>query len=144
MKKLIIAAVVLAAVALVQAEAAWVAAKKNETGVYERETRKTFDSPLFTVGTDDRLQVLERGKNCLKVKTPDGETGWVEKRLVKTVSSRGFVFENAQVMGYLDDPTPVFILDGLDPGEDPISLDRSFKDALTENVDRETVCRQVK
>jgi hypothetical protein len=51
------------------------------------------------------------------------------------------VFEGADVIGYLDNPTPVFIMDIDDPNADPITLDRSFKDALKVNVDRETMER---
>ena len=58
--------------------------------------------------------------------------------------SKTFVFDNAEVIGYLDNPTPVYIIDIDDPNADPINLDRSFKDALRENVDKETVERQVK
>jgi len=54
------------------------------------------------------------------------------------------VFDNAEVIGYLDNPTPVYIIDSDDPNADPINLDRSFKDALRENVDKETVERQAK
>jgi hypothetical protein len=79
-----------------------------------------------------------------KVRTPDGTVGWVEKQLVvATGKSKTFIFEGADVFGYLDNPTPVYIIDADDPNANPISLDRSFSDALRENVDRETVERQV-
>jgi hypothetical protein len=69
----------------------------------------------------------------------------VEKRLVITIGkSKTFVFDNAEVMGYLDAPTPVYIIDSDDPNAERIYLDRSFKDALRDNVDKETIERQVK
>jgi hypothetical protein len=54
------------------------------------------------------------------------------------------VFDNADVIGYLDNPTPVYIIDAEDPNSDPINLTRSFKDALRVNVDQETIERQTK
>ena len=79
------------------------------------------------------------------MQTASGETGWIEKRLVVTTSkSKTFVFDDAEVIGYLDNPTPVYIIDADNPNADPIKLDRSFADALRENVDKETVERQVK
>jgi hypothetical protein len=54
------------------------------------------------------------------------------------------VFDDAEVIGYLDNPTPVYIIDADNPNADPIKLDRSFADALRENVDRETIERQTK
>jgi hypothetical protein len=55
--------------------------------------------------------------------------------------SRSFAFESAEVIGYLDSPTPVYIIDMDDPSSDQLSLDRSFKSALKENADKETMER---
>jgi tetratricopeptide (TPR) repeat protein len=44
--------------------------------------------------------------------------------------SRAFAFESAEVIGYLDNPTPVFIMDMNDPDADLITLDRSFSDNI--------------
>ncbi len=143
MKKMIVAVSVLAAVASVLADITYVVATGNKAGIYEREIRKVYDTPLFTVGTVDRLLVLETGKNCYKIKRSSGETGWIEKRLVKKIPWRGFVFEGMEVMGYPENPTPVVIIGKDDSPEEMIVLNRSFRDALKENIDRETVYRQV-
>ena len=118
---------------------------KEGVGVYKNEIREVYEEPVFTVGTQDRLLIVETKARHYKVKSSKGELGWVEKRLVATTGkSKTFVFDNAEVVGYLDNPTPVYIMDTDDPNADPINLDRSFKDALRENVDKETVERQVK
>jgi len=118
---------------------------KDGTGVYKNEIREVYEEPLFTVGTQDRLQIIDSKARHHKVKSSSGQVGWIEKRLVVAVGkSKTFVFDNAEVIGYLDNPTPVYIIDIDDPNADPINLDRSFKDALRENVDKETVERQVK
>lgn len=114
-------------------------------GVYKNQIRQLYEQPVFTVGTSDRLQVLDTKGDFYKIKASNGEIGWVEKKVcVSTGKSKTFVFDNAEVVGYLDNPTPVYIMDTDDPNADPINLDRSFKDALRENVDKETVERQVK
>jgi len=121
---------------------------KDGVGIYKNEIRQLYEEPIMTVGTADRLTVMEKKRDAYKIKTPDGQVGWVEKKLVNLIgggkSSKTFVFDNAEVVGYLDNPTPVYIIDTDDPNADPISLDRSFKDALRENVDKETIERQVK
>ncbi len=119
---------------------------KDGVGVYKNETRQLYEEPMLTVGTSDRLQVIDSKRDMHKVKTSDGTIGWVEKKEVSMLSgkSKTFVFDNAEVVGYLDNPTPVYIIDTDDPNADPISLDRSFKDALRENIDKETVERQTK
>lgn len=117
---------------------------KDGLGVYKNEIREVYEEPIFTANAADRLLVLQEKGRAYKVQSPSGE-GWVEKRMVVTVGkSKTFVFDNAEVVGYLDNPTPVYIIDTDDPNADPINLDRSFKDALRENVDKETVEREVK
>jgi hypothetical protein len=123
----------------------YVQAKQGSVGVYKNQTREMYEEPIFKVSTSDRLQVLGSKGDFYQVKGPDGQKGWVEKRLVITIGkSKTFVFDNAEVMGYLDAPTPVYIIDSDDPNAERIYLDRSFKDALRDNVDKETIERQVK
>jgi len=142
-KKLILIFTV-AAASLVFAEKI-VVPKQDGVGIYKNEVRGVYEEPILKVGTNDRLEVLKKKGRSYEVRTPDGQTGWVEERLVASAGkSRTFVFDNADVIGYLDNPTPVYIIDTDDPNADPINLDRSFKDALRENVDKETVERQIK
>jgi hypothetical protein len=123
----------------------YVTPTKEDVGVFKNEVRELYEKPAFMVGSNDRLLVLETGKQSYKVQKNDGGTGWVEKRLVVTTGkSKSFVFDDAEVIGYLDNPTPVYIIDADNPNADPIKLDRSFADALRENVDRETIERQTK
>lgn len=119
--------------------------KQDGVGVFKNDVREVYEEPILKVGTTDRLEVIKKKGRSIQVRTPDGQTGWVEDRLVSsTGKSKTFVFDNADVIGYLDNPTPVYIIDTDDPNADPINLDRSFKDALRENVDKETVERQMK
>lgn len=118
--------------------------KKNGVGLYKNETRGVNESAMETVGIDARLKVLKAKKNHYQVKAPSGAVGWVEKYLVAEASGKAFTFDDAEVMGYLDNPTPVYIIDADSKDATPIQLDRSFAEALRQNVDRETVERQVK
>ena len=121
----------------------YVSAKKEDTGLFANEVRKLNEQPIAKAGPNDRLRVVKEGRNAYQVDM-NGTTGWVQKQdVVATGKSKTFVFDNAEVVGYLDNPTPVYIIDADDPNANPITLDRSFKDALRENVDRETVERRV-
>jgi hypothetical protein len=123
----------------------FVTATSNDVGVFKNEIRELYEKPLFTVTSNDRLLLLSSGRQHYKIKKGDGEVGWIEKRMVVTTGkSKTFIFDNAEVVGYLDNPTPVYIIDADNPNADPIKLDRSFADALRENVDRETVERQTR
>lgn len=118
---------------------------KKEANIYANEVREPYEQPIFKATDKDFLTILETKKNHYRVRTAAGDEGFVEKNALKdppknSASSR-FVFEGADVIGYLDNPTPVYIIDMDDPNADPITLDRSFKDALKENVDKETMER---
>ena len=118
---------------------------ENNVGIFQNEIRALNEKPLFTVNTNDRLQIIGNGSKMVKIKNADGKTGYIEKRLVvNTGKNKTFVMDEQSVEGYLDNPTPVYILDATDANADPISLNRSFSDAMRDNVDRETVERQSK
>jgi hypothetical protein len=116
--------------------------KQAGVGVYQNEVPGVNEPALFKVGVDDRLQVLSSGRDRLRVRSDAGQVGWIEKRFVEATSGKKFMFDDAEVIGYLDNPTPVYIIDADSKDATPIKLDRSFADALRENVDRETVDRQ--
>ena len=145
LSKMLVFLALSAAVYVVFAAEKFVTPNKDGVGIYKNQTREVYEEPILTVGTTDRLTVIAKKGRFYHVKTPDGQSGWVEDRLVvATGKSKTFVFDNADVIGYLDNPTPVYIIDTDDPNADPINLDRSFKDALRENVDKETVERQIR
>ena len=136
--------VFMAVTALWAAEAKkYVQPKEGNVGVYKNQIRDVYEQPVFKVGTDDRLLIIDTKGDHYKVQNAEGQNGWVEKRLVVSIGkSKTFVFDKADVVGYLDNPTPVYILDSDDPNAERIYLDRSFKEALRDNVDKETMERQ--
>ena len=115
---------------------------RDRVGIYRNETRKTFETPLFTVGSNDRLRVIESGKRFSKITGRDNREGWIENRLCITApGNRLIMFDPAMIEQYMETKNTVIILDGPSPEDLHINLQRSFKDALGENVDRETVGR---
>lgn len=122
----------------------YVQPKKSNVGLYSNETRSVNEQAIRQVGLTDRLKVLQDTRSHYKVRTDDGVVGWVEKRLVASAAGKSFMFDDAEVIGYLDNPTPVYIIDADSKDATPIKLDRSFAEALRENVDRESVERQTR
>ena len=115
---------------------------KNDVPVFDYRIHRGNETALFRAGVTDHLTVLAESRGRYEVKNGNGKTGWIDKTSVKNVKpSKRFVFDNADVLGYLDDPTPLYIIDADDPEQASIKLDRSFADALRENVDRFTIER---
>ncbi len=125
----------------VSAATKFVQPTKDGIDLYKNETRGLNETAIKQVGTGDRLTVLDDSKGKFKVKTADGTTGWIDKSLCASANGKAFTFDDAQVMGYLDNPTPIYIIDADNKDATPIKLDRSFADAVKANVDRETVER---
>ncbi len=115
--------------------------KKDKVKIYKNEKRSINEQAILTVGRDDRLKVVRTKKNHFQVRAENGTIGWVERQYVVSASGKAFQFDDAEVIGYLDSPTPVYIIDADSKDATPIKLDRSFAEALRENVDRETVER---
>jgi hypothetical protein len=125
----------------------------NKVSAYESE-KNTKGKPVFTANNGDQLKVIELKKDMVKVQNGDGAEGWVKKAQVKPISTGNsqvkddnkpkgsskskFVMDEAKVQGYLDNPQAVYILDMSDPSFKPIKLERSLKDNLGGNIDKET------
>jgi len=77
-------------------------------------------------------------------KQPQVKKEELTKESAKRAVSKSMLFDAAQVQDYLDVKSPVSILDVDEATADPIVLNRSFKDALKENVDRESMERIAK
>ena len=125
--------------------AKFVQPKQDNVGVYKNQTRELYEKPLFSVDVNTSLRVVRSTKDHYKV-VLDGKEGWIEKRLTAPIGkgAKTYLFDEAEVIGYLDNPTPVYIIDADDKERDPIKLDRSFAEALRENVDKETIERQTR
>lgn len=113
----------------------------NDVALYANSVRQMNEKALETVGKTDKLKVLETSGSSYKVQSPSGKTAWVEKRLVSKTDAKVETFEGVEVTGYLDNPTPLVITD-MDQGYSaPIDINRSFKDALKNNADKEMITR---
>lgn len=143
MRTLLLALGTLAAVVGAVSGERYVVTTQDNVGLYEHQTRKLFERPVVKVDKNDQLAVVAENKRHTQVRTRNGSTGWIENRLIQSKSARSFVFEDAQVQGYLDNPQSVYLLDATDPESEMLRLDRSFKDNLSENIDKETVNRIV-
>jgi len=119
--------------------------KKNNIGVYKNPIRKLNERALFIVSLENRLIIIEEKKNAYKIRDEKDRIGWIEKRMVtKQKRSKHYDYGNVHVEGYIDIPSVIYIHDTDQKLETLIELDRSFKDHLSNSVDRECIERQTK
>jgi len=77
-------------------------------------------------------------------KQPQAKKEELSKVSAQSNITKSLHFESADVLGYIDNKDAVLILDVDNTEADPISLNRSFKDALKANIDKETIERVVR
>jgi hypothetical protein len=125
-------------------DARYVIPIKNNTPIYEHMSGVAEEKPVFTAGTSDWLMVLETNGDLLKVTDMKGNSGWINKPLVRQAATdKSMTFNGADIFAYLENPQPILILDGDNPDATRIMLDRSFAMELQDNIDRNTVNRIV-
>lgn len=114
---------------------------QNKVGVYKNRVRGQDEKAIAKIGKDDRVVVTKvQGNKCL-VKTDSGEQGWVEKRLLAKTTGKAYTFGDATVTGYMDSPTPFYITDADRGQTEPIDIEKSFLENITQNADKEIVLR---
>ena len=143
--KLTAAAVLLVAVSSFAQKTFYVTPKEDNVGIYANQVRQMNEKAVEVVGRTSTLRVLETKNNSYKVKTDAGNEGWIEKRLATVNDAKkAYTFDDVEVQGYLDNPTPIYITDMDDGGVTAIELDRSFADALKRSTDKERVNRTIR
>lgn len=109
---------------------------------YPNEVRKLNEKPIFKMLIDERYLVLKDSNTHTKIKNQEGNIGWVEKRLIKTIrASSGFIFEKELIESYMETPSPIKINGDIDSYDTLIIEERSFSEDIKVNVDRETIAR---
>ncbi len=122
----------------------YVIPKKDNVSVYENRIRKLNENSKFVVNLKSRLRVLETKKDSYKVQNDKGRVGWIKKRFVAPLKNASyFEIDSLDVIGHIDFFSFSSIIDNSDPEGIAIKLDRSFKEALGENIDRESVQRVI-
>lgn len=119
----------------------YVAAINDAAGIYTHMQRQLFETPVLKVNRGDQLQVLGEAERFYKVQSANGTSGWIEKQLVRKVSSKSINFREAIVEGYIETPNSVLIFGNDSSEPELLTLKRSFKESLSENIDHETASR---
>ena len=122
----------------------FVSTTEANVGVYANQTRQMNERAVETLNRGALVRVIDEARNHYRVRTEAGNEGWVEKRMTMRSERRSHVFDEVEIQGYLDNPTPIYITDLDDGSSMPIELERSFADALRRNIDKEQVNRSLR
>ena len=117
--------------------------KSGGAAVYKTEQGEESDK-LVDLGTGDEVTILKQGKGRSLVKTSGNIKGWVDNgtvERVKITSGGTHNLKDVEVVGWLDNPSAVYILDNTNPDLNALPIDRNFNNEIVEKKDREEVER---
>ena len=99
-------------------------------------------SVVCTAGFNDDMKIVKDGDDAVLVKAACGQ-GWVAKSAVEYVvaaaGDKSLKLEGVDVVGWLDNPSAVFVLEQDAADFDGVNIDRDFKEYLQHTMDREQV-----
>jgi hypothetical protein len=103
-------------------------AKKGGIQVFRSKDTRSFEKPFTTLSVGDTVTVLTEESRKLKISINDHWVGWVDRTDMVIISAKQNLFQmdKVQVIGYLDNPQAVYILDASDPNYTPIKVDKSY------------------
>ena len=115
---------------------------KSKLGDVELTKEKGGGSVVCTAGFNDELTIVKDGDTDVLVKGSCGQ-GWVPKSKVEYVAAlagdKSMKLDGVDVVGWLDNPSAVFVLEDDDMDFDGVNIDRDFKEYLQHTMDRETM-----
>ncbi len=117
--------------------------KAGGANVYKSEMSDPAEKNT-EIGGDQEVTFMKKGKNRSMIRTRGGIRGWVDNdklQILKVSGAGHHDLSNVEVVGWLDNPAAVYILDNTNPDFNALPLDRSFANEIVEPKDREQVER---
>jgi hypothetical protein len=90
----------------------------------------------------EEMNLLKQEGNFVLVKANCGQ-GWTNVDQIEKVGrgagDKALAFEDVDIIGWMDDPSAIFILDNTMEEADGVDLNRNFREMLTHTQDRERI-----
>lgn len=113
---------------------------KSKLGDVDLTKEKDGGAVVCTAGFNEELTIVKDGDTEVLVKGSCGQ-GWVPKSKIEYVAQaagdKSMQMEGVDVVGWLDNPSAVFVLENDDLDFDGVNIDRDFKEYLQHTMDRE-------
>lgn len=113
---------------------------KSKLGDIELTKEKGGGSVVCTAGFNDEMTIVKEADTDVLVKGSCGQ-GWVPKAKIEYVAQKAgdktMTLDDQDIVGWLDNPSAVFVLENDDVDFDGVNIDRDFKEYLQHTMDRE-------
>ncbi|MCQ2098421.1 MAG: hypothetical protein MJY87_10850 [Fibrobacter sp.] len=113
---------------------------KSKLGDIELTKEKGGGSVVCTAGFNDEMTIVKEADTDVLVKGSCGQ-GWVPKSKIEYVAQlagdKSMTLDDQDIVGWLDNPSAVFVLENDDVDFDGVNIDRDFKEYLQHTMDRE-------
>ena len=113
---------------------------KSKRGDVDLMGGKGDGKVVCTASFNDELNIVKDEDTFVLVKGNCGQ-GWVEKSKIEYIAQvegdKSMKLEGVDVVGWLDNPSAVFVLDMDAADFDGMNIDRDFRDYLQHTMDRE-------
>ena len=117
--------------------------KSGGAAMYKAELSDEGDK-VAELSAGSEVQLLKEGKGRSLIKSGGNVKGWVDNgtlEKVKITSGGTHNLKDVEVVGWLDNPSAVYILDNTNPDLNALPIDRNFMNEINEKKDREEVER---
>jgi hypothetical protein len=115
---------------------------KSKRGDLEITKDKGGGNVVCTVGFSEEMSIVKDGGTDVLVKASCGQ-GWIGKNAIEYVAAeagdKSMRLDDVDVIGWIDNPSAVFVLDQDAADFDGVDIDRDFKEYLQHTMDREQV-----
>jgi hypothetical protein len=113
---------------------------KSKLGDIDLTSDKDGSTVVCTAGFNDEFTILKESDTKVLVKGNCGK-GWVDKSKIEYVAKgpgdNSISLDEQILVGWIDNPSAVFVLEGNDVDFDGVDINRDFKEYLTYTMDRE-------
>ncbi len=113
---------------------------KSKRGDIELSKARGGSDMVCTAGFHDEMQLLQTEDSWALVKASCGQ-GWVPmgdvERVQAAAGDKSMQLDQVDVLGWIDNPSAVFVLDNNMNDFAGVNIDRDFKEYLQHTMDRE-------
>ena len=115
---------------------------KSKRGDVDLTKDKNGGAVVCTAGFNDEMALVKEGDTEVLVKASCGQ-GWVQKSqvefIVAAAGDKSIKIGDVDVVGWIDNPSAVFVLEQDAADFESVNIDRDFKEYLQHTMDREQV-----